>query len=201
MKIAVLIQCHKNAEQVNMLISALDHDCIDVYVHVDRKSNIVNDINSSNKIFILPEEKRISVEWAKFSQVEASLNLLLYALSHDSYDYYWLISGQDFPLVSADRIVDFFSLNPDCNFVDITTSLNSGLGKSNNLDKRNAIYYPEWILNKGIVFRIIKRAWVELTGGYNRTFKLFRRNNTLDYPFFFGSQWWCICGKFAHYVR
>lgn len=40
MKQAVLIQCHKNPRQINMLLDALDNTNLDIYIHVDRKSDI-----------------------------------------------------------------------------------------------------------------------------------------------------------------
>ena len=34
MKIAFLMQCHKNPEQINLLLKALKHPQVDVYDHV-----------------------------------------------------------------------------------------------------------------------------------------------------------------------
>ena len=105
MKLAFLIQCHKNSEQINKLMEALSHPNIDFYVHVDRKSEITQQINTHNSnVTILPDEERVDVKWGTFSQIEATLNLLKQAYSK-KYDYYWLISGQDFPLVSAKDII------------------------------------------------------------------------------------------------
>ena len=38
MKIAVLIQCHKNAKQINFLLNKLNHPDIDCYLHIDKKA-------------------------------------------------------------------------------------------------------------------------------------------------------------------
>ena len=38
MKVAFLMQCHKNPEQINLLLEALNHPMVDVFVHVDKKS-------------------------------------------------------------------------------------------------------------------------------------------------------------------
>ena len=43
--------------------------------------------------------------------------------------------------------------------------------------------------------KIAKRAIVELTGGYNRTFPLFRRKTPDNTKFFFGSSWICLSGE------
>jgi hypothetical protein len=61
------------------------------------------------------------------------------------YDYYWLISGQDWPLRSADEIVKFFEKHSGVNFVQYWDSKNHGNHKQNNLDKRNQIYWPKTV--------------------------------------------------------
>ena len=43
MKIAFLMQCHKNPEQINLLLKALKHPQVDVYVHVDSKSESIRE--------------------------------------------------------------------------------------------------------------------------------------------------------------
>ena len=200
MRLAILLQCHKNAEQINMLLSALKHECIDIFVHLDRKSPIANEINRRDGVYFLPDRKRVSVEWSMFSQVEATLNMLKYAMETKEYDYYCLISGQDFPLVKSDLIVDFLKKNEGTNFINLRQSLNNNAGRKNYLDKRCDIYYPEWMLKKGFFRRALKRVWVAATGGYNKTFKLFMRKNTTQVEFYFGSQWWCIYKSFAKYA-
>lgn len=82
MKIAFLMQCHKNPEQINLLLKALKHPQVDVYVHVDSKSeNIREDIEKSDGVYLLPKKDCIDVQWAQFSQVQATLNLLNASIS------------------------------------------------------------------------------------------------------------------------
>lgn len=76
MKIAVLIQCHKNPQQINLLLERLNHPDIDCYVHVDKKADFADKIIHRENVFVLPDEQRVSVEWAQFSQVTATLNLI-----------------------------------------------------------------------------------------------------------------------------
>ena len=110
MRIAVLIQCHKNPKQINLLLERLNHPDIDCYLHIDKKADFADKIIHRENVFVLPDEQRVSVEWAQISQVTATLNLLNTAVTgiRGGYDYYWLISGQDWPLRSADEIVKFF---------------------------------------------------------------------------------------------
>lgn len=76
MKIAILIQCHKNPIQMNLLLERLNHLDIDYYVHIDKKADFADKIIARKNVFILPDEERASVEWAQISQVDATLNLL-----------------------------------------------------------------------------------------------------------------------------
>ena len=39
MKIAILIQCHKNPKQINLLLERLNHPDIDCYLHIDKKAD------------------------------------------------------------------------------------------------------------------------------------------------------------------
>jgi hypothetical protein len=124
-KIAILIQCHKNPEQVNLLLAALQHPDVDIYIHVDKKSDIGSRLRTSSQMHILPDKYRVDVQWATFSQVRATLHLLRYASHHGEYEHYWLCSGQDYPIKSIDEIVRFLHSKPDANFIQIWDSKNS----------------------------------------------------------------------------
>ncbi len=188
MKIAVLCLCHKNPRQINLLTKMLEHSSIDIYIHIDKKSRIENGIKLNDHIFLLPEEYRIDVEWAKISQVLATLNLLSYAKMKNKYDFFWLMSGQDFPIKSVETIYDFFLRNSSFDFINL-------FDEANRHDKkRNEIFYPQWIIGRKLYQRVLKRIWIGITGGYNYTFHIFRRNR-LDISFYFGSQWWCLSTK------
>lgn len=171
MRIAILIQCHKNPKQINLLLERLNHPDIDCYLHIDKKADFADKIIHRENVFVLPDEQRVSVEWAQISQVTATLNLLNTAAAsiRGGYDYYWLISGQDWPLRSADKIVEFFMQHNGENFIQYWSSKNFGKHIQNNFDKRNQIYFPEGIIGRKFWQKVLKRGWVEISGGYNRT--------------------------------
>lgn len=175
MKLAILIQCHKNPEQINRLLERLDHPSVDCFVHIDKKQNFADQIIKRKNVYVLPESERVSVEWAQISQVTATLNLLTAAYSTEKYDYYWLISGQDWPLVAVEKIVDFFENHKGSNFVQFWNSTNHGTNQRNSLDKRNELYFPLGIIGRKLWQKVVKRAYVEITGGYNKTWKIFLR--------------------------
>lgn len=179
MKIAILIQCHKNPKQINLLLERLNHPDIDCYLHIDKKADFTDKIIHRENVFVLPDEQRVSVEWAQISQVTATLNLLNTAVAgiRGGYDYYWLISGQDWPLRSADKIVKFFEEHNGTNFVQYWNSKNHGSHQQNNLDKRNQIYFPIKLIGRKPWQKIIKRGWVEFTEDTIRRGKFSRENS------------------------
>jgi len=200
MKIAVLIQCHKNPKQINQMMNAMRHPAITFFVHVDRKSSIGDELLRGADVVLLPDEERVDVQWAKISQIDATLHLLNYARRRGDYDFFWLCSGQDFPIKSAVYIVDWLDTHKNHDFLEIFPSKNNGLDHENNYDKRNAIYFPDWMLGKGAWKRLTKRIYTEMTGGYNKTFSLFRRKPIDGMRFFFGSQWICLTCKTLNWM-
>lgn len=200
MKLAVLIQCHKSPKHINMLLEALQHEDIFFFIHVDRKSDISEKISQRQNVVILPQEMRVDVRWAQFSQVEATLNLLRYATTEQTFDYFCLLSGQDFPIESPKSILRFLENGEKSNYINLFKSLHSGATHANNYDKRNQISYPKWMLSQGSGVRILRRLWVLISGGYNHTFRIFMKKPLHDVNFYFGSQWWCIHHDFVKYL-
>lgn len=130
---------------------------------------------------------------------KSNFALLMTAIKRYNYDYYFLISGQDFPLVSADEIVSFLSDNKT-NYLNLFKTKNNGANHSTNYDKRNEIIFKDWMFGRGLLYRIIRRSWVQLTGGYTHTFAIFKRKNLCNLPFYFGSSWWCLTGETVNYI-
>lgn len=109
-KHAFLIMAHKDDETLRTLLRALDDPRNDIFIHMDSK-NIAWDENSvltsisKARIFPVP---RISVTWGGYSQIACELSLLNAAVAMGHYSYYHLLSGQDLPIKSQDRIHSFF---------------------------------------------------------------------------------------------
>lgn len=109
-KHAFLIMAHKDDETLRTLLRTLDDPRNDIFIHMDSK-NIAWDENSvltsisKARIFPVP---RISVTWGGYSQIACELSLLNAAVAMGHYSYYHLLSGQDLPIKSQDRIHSFF---------------------------------------------------------------------------------------------
>lgn len=94
-KISILILTHKNIDHIYNLAQQMPDSSF--YIHVDSKADITKIkkefINVKNIFFV---ENRVDIKWAGFSLVQATLNLMNYALQHDeSNEYFHLISGDD----------------------------------------------------------------------------------------------------------
>lgn len=193
MKIAILCQCHKNAEQVNRLIKSMQYnDVFDFYIHVDKKSNISNGILKNDHVFVLSNENCVNVLWGDISQVTATLKMIECA-KKKKYDYYWLLSGQDFPIKSPKYIVEFLEKDTNKNYINLFEG-----EKHKKTDfKRNEIYYCKFLRKRGLLSKLIKRLYIEITGGWEKTYPLFKRKSieNLQVNFFFGSSWWCLNGR------
>lgn len=118
MKFAYLIMAHNNAEQLKLLIKALDYPENDIYLHIDKKSNeldfeVFQNCTASAKIYVY---SRYKVYWADLSQTKCQFFLLTKAVC-SYHDYYHLISGADFPIKRHKDIIRFFQSNAGNEFV------------------------------------------------------------------------------------
>jgi hypothetical protein len=107
MKIAHLILAHKNPKQVERLLNALQHPNFDFYIHLDKKTDrsLFAHLYDCEKIYEI--KKRASVYWAGWGTIQATLNGFD-EIDLTRYDYINVISGQDFPLKSAETIYQYF---------------------------------------------------------------------------------------------
>ena len=166
MKLAILLLCHKHAEQINLFLETLKHPDIEFFIHMDKKADIVNQLIKRQDIHVLPDNLRVDVRWGEFSQTQATLNLFSAAREMKNFDYYWLCSGQDFPVVSADKIINYFSDYPRLNFISLWSSyFYNNRNKKNRYDKRNDLYFPHFLMGRSFIKRLFKRMYIEITGG------------------------------------
>ncbi|HYJ65428.1 MAG TPA: beta-1,6-N-acetylglucosaminyltransferase [Parafilimonas sp.] len=116
MRIAHLILAHKNPAQLEKLIIALQHSSFFLYVHIDKKVSIqpFEYLSKYNNVFFI--KKRTKIFWAGYGTIQATINGIKEILPF-KYDYINVISGQDFPLKTADEIYSFFLVNNGKEFI------------------------------------------------------------------------------------
>lgn len=115
MKFAYLIMAHDNEAQLKLLIKVLDYKENDIYLHIDKKSELKEKVFEvrNAKLYIY---RKVSVYWGDISQTKCQFFLLNEALK-SYHDYYHLLSGHDFPIKPHKEIVAFFEKNAGKQFI------------------------------------------------------------------------------------
>lgn len=194
-KHAYLIMAHNEIELLKMLLSSIDDERNDIYIHIDKKlssfnKNTLLDAVTRSKIYFV---ERLNVVWGDISQIECELNLLKKA-TNKHYDYYHLLSGQDLPIKTQDYIHNFFKANNGKEFVRFSSEKFS-------FEDRIRYYYffigkygkPKDI--KGLVLRLAEKISISIQKiiGINRI-----KNSHLQFQK--GTQWFSITNDLAMYV-
>ena len=99
---AILLTAHRNPEQVRRLVRRLSHPRVDIFLHVDRRVDPRPFAVEGVKIHPHPAV----VPWGGWGLVDATQRLLEFARSSGTYSHFTHLSGQDYPLIPVDRIVD-----------------------------------------------------------------------------------------------
>lgn len=119
-KHAYLILAHACPGQLRKLLMLLDDPRNDIFIHLDRKARFGPEVldgccRASKLTFVEP---RLSVTWAGYSMIRA-ITALLESAVPGQYAYYHLISGQDLPIKTQDKIHAFFEQHAGEEFLDL----------------------------------------------------------------------------------
>lgn len=108
MRHAFLIIAHNEFKILQRLVSMLDSEGNDIYIHFDKKVKQVPSIHTEKSAVFFPQE-RIDVRWGNVSQIKTELVLFKTALNNGPYDFYHLISGTHLPLKDIQGLDAFYS--------------------------------------------------------------------------------------------
>ena len=118
MRVANIIMAYKNPKQLEMMIRAMAHPEFDFYIHLDKKiamSGFQYLQELPNVYFIT---NRTVCNWGGFQFVQAIFRSLEEILQTGiAYDFYNLLSAQDYPIKPVGVIADFFRQNIGRSFV------------------------------------------------------------------------------------
>ena len=123
MKIAYIFQIYKDFEYHAKVFRMLKEPWCDIYVHIDKKSKI--DLKKYIKEYNLEDihflKDRISVYWAGFTQIQATLKLFKEVQkSGQKYDRIIFMTDNEFPCWSNQKIYEFFEQNKGKEFMKVT---------------------------------------------------------------------------------
>lgn len=200
-KQAFLIIAHNNFEILEKVIKLLDNKSVDIFIHIDKKSQINNfDILKNTKFSKVLISKEIDANWGAFSLIKIELLLLENALkyakkSNVKYSYFHLISGVDMPIKPIDEICQFFKQNKGKEFVHFC-----GKELDEKVINRFKYYHfleeKKWKRNSKLqyFYKAVNKIGILLQKimGINRCEK------GIQYQY--GSQWFSITRQFAEYI-
>lgn len=189
-KHAYLIMAHRDEVLLCKLLMCLDDERNDLYLHIDRKANFsgkfAETVHKSRLILC----DRISVSWGGQSQIQATLLLLKKSTSMGSYDYYHLMSGQDYLLKSQNEIHNFFDSHQGLEFISCKKTPDKFM-------ERVKFYYPfqEKFSRSSIWGKLVRRTTVMI----QKLLRIDRTRNAYK-EYGIGAQWFSITDKMARYV-
>lgn len=191
MKHAFLILAHNELRILNILLTMLDDDRNDIYLHLDKKWKLnIQNLYSPQKAQIFLVKKRMDVRWGDISLIKLEFKLFRMAYENGPYLYYHLLSGVDLPIKSQDYIHEFFKKNYGKEFVGFAQ------GEKNRID----------CYNKVMKFHLFSRQFLNSnrllihcrTFGENILNKVLTRISLM--PFRKGANWVSITNKCCEYI-
>lgn len=189
---AYLIMAHTNFDQLQQLIDLLDHPDNDIYLHMDRRSQV--DLSrfhaDRSELIIMP---RMKITWGGHSQTLCELAMMK-AASRKHYQYYHLISGLDLPIKTQEEIHSFFASHSGQNFIDFDSVQDPRLFE----DRVNRYYLLQDHIGRseGGKYRLL--GWIEhLSLILQNVFRIQRKPCL---PLYKGANWFSITDDMVQFV-
>ena len=191
-KHAFLIMAHTQPKLLKRLLNRLDHNRVDIFLHLDKKASLLfnekelRDTLKHSKLYLT---RRLNVTWGDYSMILAELELLTKAINIYKYNYYHLLTGQDYILKNIDGVLNFYDKTPDVNYISF--KYNEAI---NYIDRLRLTYPFQDLVGRthgGLYYlqRILNKIQKEL--------KLYRK---IPDSIGFGSQFFDITDDFARWI-
>lgn len=192
MRVNYLILAHKNLNQLNRLVDKLLSNNGYVYVHLDRKWQLSeNDILSFHKKRVEVLEDRFSCFLDDWSLIEATYALIKAALKctpNNEKSYYYLLSGQDYPIKKPIELHQKLENDYPIPYIDCTP-----YHTSNWVDNkfRNPLF-NKIITCKKTLPRKLGLLLLKIINPFIKSHNLSRKFKKLGIGMYGGSAWWCL---------
>lgn len=192
-KHAFLILAHGEFPVLEHLVSCLDDQRNDIYIHFDLKTQRLPSLHVS-KARLLVLTDRVNVHWGDVSIINAEYKLFEAAAANGAYSYYHLLSGVDLPLKSQDELHDFFNKHQGREFIgfakgDIQAEIDRKV-------RRFHLYQKHFRAGKGWIAaaqRIVRAGFIRI-----QNLLAIERHRRVDFRK--GPQWVSITDAFVRYV-
>ncbi len=185
MKIAFIILTHRNPAQLERLLRRIAHPGIDCYVHIDAKCNLdewKQALNLPGVFTVLP---RTDIKWAGYGMVEATFDCMRQIRNSGmSYNYITMLSGQDYPIKTAEEIFRFLSRPSTKQYIGIIpeTELAMMMSKVNNYHLVD-LTFPGKFKLADLMTKLLPA-----------------RKPPLRMKIYSGSQWWTLTEDCAYFI-
>ena len=204
-KHAYLIMAHNEFHMLKKLITELDDDRNDIFIHIDKKTRFVDEDEiaswaKKSKVVFIPRRR---IYWGHFSIVMCELDLLREATKGE-YHYYHLISGVCMPLKSQEVVHEFFD-KEDSEFIDYHTDGENG----DHFLYKVKYYFPffKFVGKESFDGPGKKQAFLRELSGFQQKLVNFQEKHGVDRTksykgetIYKGSQWFSITHDFAEYI-
>lgn len=206
MKHAFLIIAHRNWNQLSRMLSIIDSEKADFFIHVNSKvkieSSTIEKVKSSVKKSKVYFTDCVPITWGDFGICKASLVLLKTAKTTGEYDYYHLLTESDLLLKNIDEFDDFFEkhLYDNGSNKNYKTNYISGSQPNKKFASR-VIYYNFFIPLWRSTHPVIRKMGTASSTLIRYLQKLFGVNRWKknEITLFHGLSWWSITDDFASY--
>nr|WP_240924870.1 beta-1,6-N-acetylglucosaminyltransferase [Leeuwenhoekiella sp. ZYFB001] len=186
------------------------------FIHIDQRvpdAAFRNVFKGFNNVYFFENDLRCNGIWGGFGIVQATVNLIYYALSKVSDSFLVLLSGQDYPLQSQGQIQQFFNKTSFQAFIfgkpmPTTFWQNGGLERIKK--------YRFYLSNTRYDFVLIPSIWnksfyrkkvlkdlyaILLRGNKKDLLKIFKtRKHPANIKAYGGSQWWAMSSNLAQRI-
>ncbi len=197
MKIAFLISAHNDAQHLKRLLAALPEEA-HCFIHLDSKSDmsLFQDCADGKRVMFITE--RYDIMWGSFGQVRYQTALLRSALrSPEQFDYFFSISGLDYPLWSNRRIMEYVHENSHLeSLYAICLADNPSLAhlyREYRFLNTHSWRYGTWKSRMRVALRHIVKAL-----GFRKPLVI--RSGNKEYKLYKGGSWWGITRGLAERV-
>lgn len=188
MKHAYLILAHGSYSLLKRLVSAIDDERNDIFIHIDRKQTELPHLQVRYSRLFLLDRERGSVFWGDVSVVAAEFALINFAHKQGEYAYYHLLSGVDLPLKSQNEIHDFFETHQGKEFIGFYDGADLSVSLVRKVQRYHL--FAQDFRGSGLVF-LAKRIARALAIRVQELLGIKRHTNI---RFAKGTQWWSLTG-------
>lgn len=198
-KHAYLIIAHNNSYILNRLLSLIDDERNDIFLHIDKKveqESLLKECDYPKRSRLFLCNKRVDVKWGHISLVEIEFLLFEAAAQKRKYRYFHLISGVDLPIKTQNYIHHFFEENDGTEFV----GFDNRPQKYRLTDRINKIHIATAHFKDS---KYKRKVWFFLDFVFVMVQKIFRYNYGLDpkkNQLKKGCNWVSVTNDFVNYL-